>query len=175
MQYFCFPAKPSSLGAGTFPSGWEPFVRMAGLTIWYYTKWFLFWYQAQKVFKNLKKLYCFRMPFKNQGFFVLFSNGHPNLRTKLPFENQTVQWSDTIFNMKTRLVQYSRDLNNEHLNNGKIWTTNFYLSCIQMSGIQMAFRYSDHHLNTSLVFKRWSEYRTKFTTIRRSDKIWPSD
>ena len=52
---------------------------------------------------------------------------------------------------------YSGDLNNEHLNNKKIWITNFHLFGIQM--------YSDHHPNTSPVFKWWSEYRTKSSPV----------
>ena len=41
---------------------------------------------------------------------------------------------------------------------------NFYLSGIQMSGIQMVVQYSDPHLNTDPVFKWWSEYQTKLST-----------
>ena len=34
-----------------------------------------------------------------------------------------------------------------------------------MSSIQMVVRYSDHHWNTSPLFKWWSEYRTKFSPV----------
>ena len=50
----------------------------------------------------------------------------------------------------------SGDLNKEQLNNGNMLITNFYLSGIQMFGIQMVVWYSDHHLNTSWVFTGWS-------------------
>ena len=42
---------------------------------------------------------------------------------------------------------------------------NFYLSGIQMSVIQMVVQHSDHHSNAILVFKWWSEYRTKFIPV----------
>ena len=42
---------------------------------------------------------------------------------------------------------------------------NFHLSGIQMSSIQMVVQYSDHHLDTGLVFKWWSEYWTKFSPV----------
>ena len=57
---------------------------------------------------------------------------------------------------------YSKDLNNEHLNDKLL---------IQMSSIQMVVWYSDHHLNTALVFKWCSEYRTKFSPVF----IWHSN
>ena len=56
-------------------------------------------------------------------------------------------------------VCYSGDLNNKHLN------SNLSLVRIQMSGIQMVVWYSDHHLNTGLVFKWQSEYWTKFSPV----------
>ena len=46
-------------------------------------------------------------------------------------------------NALDRRLKYSGDLNNEHLNNGNIWITNFYLSGIQMSVIQMVFQIPD--------------------------------
>ena len=62
-------------------------------------------------------------------------------------------------------LKYPRDLNNKHLNSGNIWIANFHLSRIHLSGIQMVFWYSDHHLKTGLVFKWQSEYRTKFIPV----------
>ena len=58
-------------------------------------------------------------------------------------------------------IVYSGDLNNDHLNNGNIWITNFHLS-----GIQMVGQYLDHHSNTGPVFKWWSEYRTKYILFK---------
>ena len=46
-------------------------------------------------------------------------------------------------NALDRRLKYSGDLNNEHLNSGNIWKTNFYLSGIQMSVIQMVFQIPD--------------------------------
>ena len=63
------------------------------------------------------------------------------------------------------VVKYSGDLKNEHLNNGNISIKNFYLSGIQMSGIQKVIWYSEHHLNTIPVFKWWSEYQTKLNPV----------
>ena len=63
--------------------------------------------------------------------------------------------------------EYSGDLNNEHLNNGTIWITNFQLSGIQMSGIQMVVRYWDHHSNTGQNLVRYSN------SIRWSDNFRP--
>ena len=45
---------------------------------------------------------------------------------------------------------------------------NFYLSITQMSSIQMVVRYLDHHLDTRLVFKWWSEYQTKYNLVFKS-------
>ena len=59
-------------------------------------------------------------------------------------------------------VIYKGDLNNERLNNRNICITNFYLSGIQMYGIQMVVWILGHHLDTDSVFKWGSEYRTKF-------------
>ena len=72
------------------------------------------------------------------------------------------------------ILDYSGDLNNEHLKNGNIWITNIYLSGIQMFGIQMVVRYSDHHSNTGPVFKWCSEYRTKFSPVFKwNSSNWP--
>ena len=56
--------------------------------------------------------------------------------------------------------KYSGDLNNTN-----IWLTIFHLSSIQMSSIQMAVQYSDHHSNTDTVFKWCSEYWTIFSPV----------
>ena len=79
-------------------------------------------------------------------------------------------WKETMNN-------YSGDLDNEHLNNGNIWMTNFHLSGIQMSGIQMVVRYSDHHLNTGINLVRYSNgIRIKnHSVIGQLSTIWIPD
>ena len=58
---------------------------------------------------------------------------------------QTMIWTADKGIVRQPNLWYSGDPNNEHLNNENIWTMNFYLSGIQMFGIQMVVWYSDHH------------------------------
>ena len=52
-----------------------------------------------------------------------------------------------------------------HLKNKIIKITYFFQSSIQMTSIQMGVRYSDHHSDTSQIFKWWSKYQTKFSMV----------
>ena len=63
---------------------------------------------------------------------------------------------DIHFPTATNFI-YSGDLNNEHLNTGNIWITNFYLSSIQLSGIHMVVWYLDHYFNT-WPFGNWTTF-----------------
>ena len=71
-------------------------------------------------------------------------------------------------NLKNFFTFYSGDLNNEHLNNGNIWITNFYLS-----GIQMVVRYSNHHSNT--VWYSNGVPNTGQNLVQYSNGIWITD
>ena len=57
---------------------------------------------------------------------------------------------------------YSGDLNNEHLNKGNIWVTNFHLFAIQMPG-------------KSSLFKPCPEYRTKSSVVTQPISQTPYD
>ena len=68
---------------------------------------------------------------------------------------------------------YSGDLNNEHLNDGNIWITNFNYSGIQMCGIQMVVQYLGHYLwylNTHPVCW-YSDIILNFCLLRRDLNI----
>ena len=50
-----------------------------------------------------------------------------------------------------------------------------YFSIIQMFSIQIVALFSDQHLITRLVLKRWSEYLSKLSPAFKYQTIWRSE
>ena len=84
---------------------------------------------------------------------VWYSNGQNLSGIQMLFEYQTELNPVLRPPFEYRTSEYSGDLNNEHLNKGNIWITNFHLFPIQMPA------------NSSL-FKPWPVYRTKSSLFK---------
>ena len=120
------------------------------ICLFVYPKWVVHWisftvgseFQWRPVFKWPKSVKWLSLNSIQNLCFWLVLNGDTNPRPKMS------QISHVLLPFQTRMIKvwYSDESSVWGLNNGNIWIRNFYISGVQMSGIQMAVRYLDHHL-----------------------------